>query len=285
MLCDSPASLTAAEFDYLAKIIHEDSGIVLTRVKQGLLMARLNRRLRQLGLSNYKAYCAFLDSPEGGAERRNILSAITTNVTAFFRESHHFEALVRQVLPPLVDVARKGGRVRLWSAACSSGEEPYSMAMSVLEVFPDVARHDLLILATDIDPVMVAKAEAGIYPEASLAGLDGVKREKFFDKRADSYEVRSALRHFMRFAELNLHHEWPFSGQFDVIFCRNVVIYFDGAARQRLWQRFATYLTPDGHLFIGHSERLDGPASGAFRLAGPTYYARARAPLPSQTTS
>lgn len=285
MLCETPSGLTAAEFDYLAKIIHEDSGIVLTQAKQGLLMARLNRRLRQLGLSNYKAYCALLDSPGGGEERRNILSAITTNVTAFFRESHHFEALVRQVLPPLVDVARKGGRVRLWSAACSSGEEPYSMAMSVLEVFPDVARHDLLILATDIDPVMVAKAEAGIYPEASVLGLDGAKRDKYFVRRTNTYEVRDALRQFMRFAELNLHDEWPFSGQFDVVFCRNVVIYFDGAARQRLWQRFATHLTPEGHLFIGHSERLDGPASGAFRLAGPTYYAKAGAPLQSQPMS
>lgn len=275
MLFDTPPSLTAAQFDRLAAIIHEDSGIVLTQAKRGLLMARLNRRLRILGLADYGAYCALLDGAEGMAERRNILSAVTTNVTAFFREAHHFEAMTRQVLPPLIEAARRGGRVRLWSAACSSGEEAYSMAMTVLESFPEVARHDLLILATDIDPVMVARAEAGVYPEASVEGLEPARRDTHFTRTDAGYEIREPLRQFMRFAEMNLHHDWPFSGAFDVVFCRNVVIYFDEVARQRLWQRLAARIAPGGYLFIGHSERLDGPASSAFRLAGPTHYARA----------
>ncbi|MGP9789099.1 CheR family methyltransferase [Roseinatronobacter sp. NSM] len=275
MLVESPPSLTTEQFSRLAKIVHEDSGIVLTEAKRGLLMARLNRRLRVLGLSEYGAYCALLGSPEGGEERRHMLSAVTTNVTAFFREDHHFDALTLQVLPPLIDAARKGGRVRLWSAACSSGEEPYSMAISVLEAFPDVSRYDLLVLATDIDPVMVAKAEAGIFSEDAVQGLDPAKLSKHFTRSGGTYEVRPALRDMMRFAELNLHKDWPFSGQFDVIFCRNVVIYFDGNARRMLWQRFATQLNADGHLFIGHSERLDGPASAAFRLVGPTHYIKA----------
>lgn len=275
MLFDTPPSLTAAQFDRLAAIIHEDSGIVLTQAKRGLLMARLNRRLRILGLADYGAYCALLDGAEGMAERRQILSAVTTNVTAFFREPHHFEAMTRQVLPPLIEAARRGGRVRLWSAACSSGEEAYSMAMTVLEAFPDVARHDLLILATDIDPVMVARAEAGVYPEASVEGVAPARRDKHFTRTDAGYEIRDPLRQFMRFAEMNLHHDWPFSGAFDVVFCRNVVIYFDEAARQRLWQRLAAQIAPGGHLFIGHSERLDGTVGHAFRLVGPTHYARA----------
>lgn len=280
MLVESPPSLTSEQFSRLAKIVHDDSGIVLTEAKRGLLMARLNRRLRVLGLSEYGAYCTLLSSPEGDEERRHMLSAVTTNVTAFFREDHHFDALTRQVLPPLIEAARKGGRVRLWSAACSSGEEPYSIAISVLEAFPDVARYDLLVLATDIDPVMVAKAEAGIFTEDAVQGLDPAKLSKHFTRAGNAYEVRPALRNMMRFAELNLHKDWPFSGQFDVIFCRNVVIYFDGNARRLLWQRFATQLNSGGHLFIGHSERLDGPASAAFRLTGPTHYIKAASDTP-----
>ncbi|MCC5959279.1 MAG: protein-glutamate O-methyltransferase [Rhodobacteraceae bacterium] len=264
--------MTAEQFGRIADIVREDSGIILTEAKRGMLMARLNRRLRILGLSGYGAYCTLLDGPDGRDERRNMLSAVTTNVTAFFREAHHFNTLTQQVLPPLIDIARKGGRVRLWSAACSSGEEPYSMAMSVLEAFPDVARYDLLILATDIDPLMVEKAQAGVFSESSMQGLDPARLRTHFTRTGNSFEVRAPLRNMMRFAELNLHQEWPFSARFDVIFCRNVVIYFDGNARRRLWLRFAEQLQANGHLFIGHSERLDGPASAAFRLAGPTHY-------------
>ncbi len=274
MYFDTPPLLTDAQFAQLAKIIHADSGIVLTEAKRGLLMARLNRRLRTLGLSDYAGYCAFLDGPGGADERRQILSAVTTNVTAFFREAHHFDVLTKKVLPGLIDIARKGGRVRLWSAACSSGEEAYSIAMTVHEAFPEAARHDFLILATDIDPQMVARAEAGIYSENSMNGLGDRQREAFFVRSGDTYEVRENLRAIMRFAELNLHQDWPFTGKFDAVFCRNVVIYFDEKARQRLWQRLAQQITPGGHLFIGHSERLDGPASAAFQLAGPTHYTR-----------
>ncbi|WP_306417804.1 protein-glutamate O-methyltransferase [Roseinatronobacter sp. S2] len=272
MLVETPPALTAEQFGRIADIVREDSGIILTEAKRGMLMARLNRRLRVLGLSGYGAYCTLLDGPDGRVERRNMLSAVTTNVTAFFREAHHFNTLTQQVLPPLIDIARKGGRVRLWSAACSSGEEPYSMAISVLEAFPEVARYDLLILATDIDPLMVEKAQAGVFSETSIQGLDPARLRTHFTRTGSSFEVRAPLRNMMRFAELNLHQEWPFSAGFDVIFCRNVVIYFDENARRRLWLRFADQLQADGHLFIGHSERLDGPASAAFRLAGPTHY-------------
>lgn len=272
MLFDQSPSLTPEHFAHLARIIYSETGIVFTEGKRGLMLARLNRRLRSLGLSDYGAYCELLESSGGEAERRNLLSAVTTNVTDFFREIHHFETFSQQILPDLVKAAKRGERVRLWSAACSSGEEPYSLAMVALEAFPDAARHDFLILASDIDPVMVAKAEAAVYSNSATQNLSASRIDKFFIRHDNSIEVRDNVKNIVRFAEINLHQEWPFAGKFNVIFCRNVVIYFDAASRQRLWQRFEKQLCKNGHLFIGHSERLDGPASFSFRLVSPTHY-------------
>lgn len=276
--------LTAAQFGKLAAIIHADSGIVLNEAKKSLLVARLNRRLRALHLPDYGAYCHHLDGAGGLEERRHLLSAITTNVTAFFREAHHFHALADEVLPPLIAAARQGQRVRLWSAACSSGEEPYSMAMTVLELFPEAARHDLLILASDIDPVIVERARAGRFGHDEVKALDDRRRQRFFRREGDVHVVNDDLRGLVRFAEINLHETWSFSGHFDAIFCRNVAIYFDGDARRKLWQRFAALLPPQGELFIGHSERIDGPAAALFDLAGATRYRRNAVPAPTVPT-
>lgn len=272
--------LSDDQFDKLARIVHHDSGIVLTPAKRGLLAARLSRRLRALRLSDYGAYCDRLAGTGGTEERRHLLSAITTNVTAFFREGHHFEALAAEVLPELIASAKAGGRIRLWSAACSSGEEAYSMAITLLEAFPEAARHDVRLLATDIDPAMVARAEAGRYRTADLRPIGTGRLLRFFAGEGETRTARDGLRQIMRFAELNLHADWPFSGRFDVIFCRNVVIYFDAGMRQRLWLRFARLIAPGGHLFIGHSERLDGPAARCFDLAGATHYRRNSTPPP-----
>lgn len=272
--------LTDGQFRKLAEIIRHDSGIVLTEAKRGLIVARLNRRLRALGLSGYKAYCDRLDGKNGVEERRHLLSAMTTNVTAFFREGHHFTALATEILPPLIAAAKSGARIRFWSAACSSGEEAYSLAITVLEALPDADNCDLLILATDIDPEMVSQAAAGRYPASVVQTLTPTRLQRFFAQDGDHYTARPELRRIMRFAELNLHQPWPFSGQFDVIFCRNVVIYFDCEMRRRLWLQFAQKITPGGHLFIGHSERLDGPATQYFKLAGATQYRRDLSPSP-----
>ncbi|ARO14846.1 chemotaxis protein methyltransferase CheR [Ketogulonicigenium robustum] len=269
---DTAPAMTAAQFGKLSQIVHSDTGIVLSEAKRGLLVARLSKRLRALNMADFGAYCTLLDSDRGKEERRHLLSAITTNVTAFFREGHHFDALARDVLPQLIARAKAGGRVRLWSAACSSGEEAYSMAMTVLDAFPDAAQHDVLILATDIDPEVVARAESGVYPTDTIAAIGGQRLRKYFDQQGDSFTAKPALKAIMRFGELNLHQPWPFSGTFDVIFCRNVVIYFDTDMRRSLWQRFATVLSSDGALFIGHSERVDGPAAQQFRITGATQY-------------
>ncbi|WP_410218967.1 CheR family methyltransferase [Paracoccus sp. (in: a-proteobacteria)] len=275
---DGP-SLNDVQFRKLAGMVYEDSGIILSDAKRSLLMARLNKRLRALSLPDYGAYCNRLESDQGPAERRHLLSAITTNVTAFFREGHHFKSLAAEVLPPMIADVRKGRKLRLWSAACSSGEEPYSMAVTLLDTFPDAPQHDVLILATDIDPEMVTKAEAGRFSTEAMKPVDPAMAKKHFKPQDDGVVARPELMRIMRFAELNLHHDWPFTGKFDVIFCRNAAIYFDAPARQRLWLRFAGALAPGGSLFIGHSERLDGPAADYFQVAGTTHYRRNASPL------
>lgn len=265
-------SLTDSQFSRLAQIIHAASGITIGQTKRNVLSLRLYRRVRALHLSDFTAYCDFLEHPDGADEKKHVIVAITTNVTAFFREPHHFELLAKEVLPPLVARAKAGGRVRLWSAACSSGEEAYSMAMTVLDVFPDAARHDVRILATDIDRDVIGRARNGEYEEAALRDVIGTSREKYISRVGDRYTMRPEVRELLRFAELNLHGDWPFKGKFDAIFCRNVVIYFEPRMRQALWDRFATRLESDGHLLIGHSERVDGAAASKFRSVGITAY-------------
>lgn len=275
--------LTDAQFRKIAAIVHQDSGIILSESKRSLLMARLNRRLRVLALPDYGAYCDRLEGPDGPEERRHLLSAITTNVTAFFREGHHFQALGQDVLPAMIAQARSGKRLRLWSAASSSGEEPYSIAMTLLDAFPDAANHDVLILATDIDPEMVERTRRGHFSADAVTPVAAQQIKRYLNPQGDGYDAKAEVKRIMRFGELNLHDNWPFSGKFDVIFCRNTAIYFDGTARQRLWSRFGAVLNEGGALFIGHSERLDGPAAGLFQATGTTQYRRNATPAPART--
>ena len=274
MTLAEPQSLTHAQFAKLAAIIHDETGIVLSEAKKGLLVARLSKRLRALKIADFAGYCAHLNGPAGEAERRHLLSAITTNVTSFFREAHHFEALGRHIAQGLADPARRGQRLRLWSSACSSGPEAYSIAMTLLECCPEISQRDSLILASDIDPQMVSLAESGLYSAEELAGLSPARLQRFFTPKGDGFQIKPEVKALLRFGELNLHDPWPFSGRFDAIFCRNVVIYFDAAHRQRLWQRFAEVLLPGAMLFIGHSERLEGAAAEKFLLRGATQYER-----------
>lgn len=274
-------ALNAAQFKKIADQLYRDSGIVLTEAKRNLLVARLNKRLRALNLPDYGAYCRHLDGPDAVAERRQLLSALTTNVTAFFRENHHFQSMAADVLPPLIQQARQGRRLRLWSAACSSGEEAYSIAMTTLEAFPEAAQHDVLILATDIDPLMVDRARQGQFGADAMQPVAPALRDRYFVAAGSGFEARPGLRAMMRFAELNLHDPWPFSGHFDVIFCRNAAIYFDAPARQRLWHHFGQALAPGGSLYIGHSERVDGSACPYFEIAGTTHYRRNLLPIPA----
>jgi len=264
---------TADDFNKIAQILHSHAGIALAEGKAALVYSRLAKRLRSLGLRSFRDYCALVEGSQGLDERQAMMAALTTNVTRYFREPHHFDHLRDVVMPKLVDHARRGGRVRLWSAACSNGQEPYSMAITVLSALPDAANLDVKILATDIDPNMVAEGKTGIYREEAVAPVPLELRRKWFKKSAGGWEVADELRRLVSFRELNLIGEWPMRGKFDAIFCRNVVIYFDEPTQERIWARFAPMLEPGGTLYIGHSERVAGRAANLYETTGLTTYA------------
>ncbi|WP_378944786.1 protein-glutamate O-methyltransferase [Mesorhizobium sp. ANAO-SY3R2] len=268
--------LTGDDLRQIAAIIHADAGIHLTEAKAALVYSRLSKRLRALGLESFRDYCALIASREGLDERQKMLAALTTNVTNFFREQHHFDHLAKQVLPPLLDEARRGGRVRIWSAACSNGAEPYSIALTILSLMPDAANYDIKVLATDIDPNMIAFGREGVYSGTALHPVPPELRRRWFTPlRSDdnsSFGAGNELREIVAFRELNLIGAWPMKGRFQAIFCRNVVIYFDEPTQARIWSRFVPLLTSQGHLYIGHSERVSGPATESFQPEGITTY-------------
>ena len=248
--------LTDADFASIVRFVHEASGIALGDTKRDLVYGRLRRRLRMLGLGSFAAYRSLLDGPEGAAERVRMVNAITTNLTGFFREMHHFEHLAREVLPKLRG-ARGNRRLRIWSAGCSSGEEPYTIAMTLRAAMPDLAQWDARILATDIDTDMVAHGAAGLYDAQRAASIPEGYRRGAVQKQPDGrMAMGDPLRSLITFKPLNLLGQWPMRGPFDVIFCRNVVIYFDKPTQRALFDRYAEILAPDGHLYIGHSETL-----------------------------
>ena len=269
----------AEDFRRIAAMLHADAGIFLPEAKSTLVYSRLVKRLRALGLESFRDYCAFLDEAGGADERQQMMAALTTNVTRFFREPHHFDYLRTKVLPPLLEAARRGGRVRIWSAGCSKGHEPYSIAMTVLSLMPEAAERDVRILASDIDPNVVEEGRAGRYDRGALEGVPPADLKRFFrpEGRGNEtwYAVTDDMRRLVAFRELNLMGQWPMAGRFDVIFCRNVVIYFDEATQARIWDRFSEKLLPGGLLCIGHSERLSGPAQGRFTNVGITIYRHA----------
>jgi chemotaxis protein methyltransferase CheR len=264
---------TTEDFNKIAQILHSHAGIALAEGKAALVYSRLAKRLRSLGLRSFREYCALVEDSREIDERQAMMAALTTNVTRYFREPHHFDHLRDQVLPKLIDRAKRGGRIRLWSAACSNGQEPYSMAITVLAALPDAANLDVKILATDIDPNMVSEGRAGVYREEAIMPVPVDLRRRWFKKAGqDRWEVADELRTLVSFRELNLIGDWPMKGKFDVIFCRNVVIYFDEPTQERVWSRFAPMLEPGGTLYIGHSERVSGPATQVFETTGLTTY-------------
>lgn len=265
--------LTRKDLAEIAGMIHSDAGIALNETKASLVYSRLSKRLRQIGLNSFRDYCALVGSAAGADERREMLSFLTTNFTRFFRENHHFEHLRTEVLPDLLTRARAGGRVRIWSSACSDGQEPYSIALTVLSMVPNVANYDFKILATDIDPKIIALAKAGVYDAQAIETVDAGMRSKWFSQTPEKrWQVSDQVKQLITFKELNLMAQWPFRGQFDVIFCRNVVIYFDEATQAKIWVRYADLLPPGGHLYIGHSERLSGEGKDRFDNTGITTY-------------
>lgn len=262
-----------ADFRAISRIAKAEAGIDLSESKSTLVYSRLTKRLRALGLATFADYCEAVRCDD--AERTNMIAALTTNVTRFLRESHHFQHLRRHILEPLAEDIRNGRRVRLWSSACSTGQEPYSMALAVLSVIPNAAELDVRILATDLNPLVVAHGKKGQYPKSELSDLPRDLCARWFEAvpgEPSDLRVNDTARSLISFRELNLMGKWPISGPFDAIFCRNVVIYFDRDTQAKIWQRMSCLLGDGGALYIGHSERVAGPALQGFRVDGITTY-------------
>jgi chemotaxis protein methyltransferase CheR len=275
-LVDGEFLLTAADFRALAEELYATSGIHLPDSKAALVYSRLAKRLRALGLRNFKEYVALIRSDAGQEERERLLMALTTNVTRFYREPHHFDHLVEQVFEPMADRVRAGAPLRIWSSACSTGQEPYSLALSALSVWPNAADLDIRILATDIDANVVRTAKAGVYTSEAIDQIPPNHRNRWLAKDPDTartWRMGPEARALITFNQLNLIGQWPMKKKFDAIFCRNVVIYFDEPTQAKLWTRFRGQLAPNGRLYVGHSERVGDPTfesdgQTVYRLAG-----------------
>ena len=265
------------DFKFLAELLHDKTGIVLTGRKKEMMYGRLVRRLRALKLDSFAAYCRYLQGPSGDRELGLTLNAITTNTTSFFREMHHFDYLRDEILFPVGKwiAADPGHHFRIWSAGCSSGEEPYSIAMVMRSIFGTSAKNSK-ILATDIDSNMLSTAKAGLYDSKKCR--DTIPANYFKsccrkggDTGESMVEMSDEVKKLISFRHLNLLHDWPMKGKFDAIFCRNVMIYFDKETRDRLVRRYAGYLKENGILFVGHSESLLS-VSDIYQCQGKTIY-------------
>ncbi|MBJ2150759.1 protein-glutamate O-methyltransferase CheR [Paracoccus sp. IB05] len=266
-----------AEFRRVADYAQREFGLVLQENKKQVVQSRITRLLQEFQCTDIASFCSRLESGNFQAERAAFVTALTTNVTSFFREAHHFDIFAESLLKPSLSGLRSGQRLRAWSAGCSAGQEPGSVAMRILDLLPDAAKLNIRILATDIDPAIIAKARAAIYPEEEARGIPPTLRNSFITTCAAGYfSPDPRVTGLIRFAELNLVGDWPIRGPFDAIFCRNVAIYFDKPTQARLWSRFAGLLRPGGLLFIGHSERVSGPAMNHLVSAGITTYRRSQ---------
>jgi len=260
--------MTQADFDFIQSLAYEKTGIVLPERKKHMVYSRLSRRLRHLNLDSFSQYCSLIQrTPD---EMINFVNALTTNLTAFFREDHHFKYLENKVIPQWKK--NKNKRLRVWSSACSTGEEPYSIAMILEQHFSGI-EWDLKILATDLDTNVLSKASIGSYASESVTNLPGRYADRYA-RQTDSgqkIQMRSSVQKMIHFKQLNLLGAWPMKGPFDVIFCRNVLIYFDNETKKKIIARFRKLLSPQGYLFIGHSETLTH-ISEDFDLIGQTIY-------------
>lgn len=251
------SSMSEQEFDQLRKMIYAYSGIVIGPEKRSMMLSRIQKRVSALKLSSLSDYLVLVTGPSGLEERNMFISSLTTNHTSFFRERHHFALLTERIIPPLID---REGDIKIWSAGCSSGQEPYSIAISLLESCP-TAISKVDILATDIDLSILQKARNAIFGSNEITGLQPDQLRRHFSPVSSSamqgaVRANANLTSMIEFRRLNLNAHWLLTQQFDVIFFRNVAIYFDLKTQRSLWQKFHTCLRPDGWLLIGHSERV-----------------------------
>lgn len=273
---DRDFHFTDNDFRRIQGLVSEHTGISLSDAKKDMVYGRLSRRLRALDIEKFQDYCSLLED-EHEDELIQFTNAITTNLTSFFREPHHFEHLAKTVLPMLAKKNAHTKKIRIWSSGCSTGEEPYTIAMTVLENMSGLHGWDIKILATDLDSNVVETAKNGIYTQERVNGISKTQLNKWFRKgsgeHSEKVRVANELKNIITFKQLNLMHEWPMAGLFDIIFCRNVVIYFDKPTQKILFNRYFDLMAEEGHLFIGHSESLYR-VSDKFSLIGNTIYQR-----------
>lgn len=278
-LTDREFHLSTRDFERIREEAKTHLGIALSPGKRDLVYNRLAARLRKRGLKSFKEYFQLLNS-EDGDELESFVNAMTTNVTAFFRENHHFEFLKETALPEAMSRNAQSRRIRIWSAGCSSGQEPFSIAMVLQEgtAKQGSSYWDARVLATDIDTQVLALAREGIYREDRTEGISVERLKRFFLRGKGQYEgllrIRPEVARLVSFRHLNLMEAWPMRGPFDVIFCRNVVIYFDRETQERLWDRYASLLAPGGYMIVGHSESIMG--TKRFGLVGRNIYRKER---------
>jgi len=270
------SSAAADAMEQIAATMQQRSGVVLATNRVALAQARLARRMNELGLRSLTEYAAYLKGPMGNEEVDVMIDLLTTNTTAFFRESHHFELLSRDVIGPAIRKAQAGLRdrtIRIWSAGCSRGHEPYSIAGVLLRDLPNIVGWNARILATDIVSTTLNYAMEGRYPLQEASAVPTAMRKHIFRGARDGEaQVGEVARSIITFKRLNLIEEWPVSKKYDAIFCRNVLIYFDRETQEKILNKFAKRLKPEGRLFIGHSESVKG-MQVPMRLVGPTAYA------------
>ncbi len=271
------SELSGPDFERFRRIVYDAAGIALNDEKRGLLRARLSKVMRRRGIASFREYLKIVEADDTGDEITLLLDAVSTNVTSFFREDDHFRFMAEVLLPELCRVrqGRTEKTIRGWSAGCSTGEEPYSIAITLLENLAGGRGWDIRVLATDLSSRVVDAARSGLYTREKLKGIPPELASRYFRPENDGtgllYRVEPALRSRITFARMNLLGTYPFRGPFDFIFCRNVMIYFDKPTQQSLVERFARYLAEDGYLFVGHSESLNG-LSHSFRYVRPSVY-------------
>ncbi|MBN1363593.1 MAG: protein-glutamate O-methyltransferase CheR [Syntrophaceae bacterium] len=254
--------LSSEQFAKISRLVYQISGINLYEGKEDLVKSRLLKRLNQLNISDFNQYLKYIANDKTGTEIGAMVDMLTTNKTNFFRESEHLNFLREEIIP-----GWGKGPIRIWSAGCSSGEEPYSIAITLCEAIHDIGKYDIKILATDISNRMMEQARQGLYDEELLKDMPRQLKYKYFNRietrdshgnirYSHKYRVISQLQSMVSFAKLNLMGDWPMRGLFDVIFCRNVMIYFDRRTQENLVKRFSSVLRESGYLLVGHSESL-----------------------------
>lgn len=264
--------LQKKDFKYISDLVYYYSGINLHEGKKELVRARLCKRLRDLDLHSFRAYCDYIKEYGGADEVTILLDTLSTNLTCFFREQRHFDFLQRE-MPNIIRENKKQGRLRLrlWSTACSSGEEAYSLALIVAEYLQQFPNLDAKILGTDVSAAILRQASAGIYRKEKLRDVPLSLKSKYFSFANGVYRISDAIKPLVKFRQLNVIGAWPFKGPFDIIFCRNMMIYFDKETQMQLVERLYNYLTSGGYLFVGHSESLIGIRHN-FKYVEPTVY-------------